>query len=305
MRFRQRPLPTIKLLSIVAVFALSAAIASRGQTPSAPSQPQADTPELNQGLSKAEGTFKSPANRALPTLWIIGDSTVRNGEGDGANGQWGWGDEIAPYFDAGKINVVNRALGGRSSRTYYTQNWPATLSLIRAGDFLIMQFGHNDGGPLDDAARARGTLPGTGDETRGINNPLTHQHETVHTFGWYEKQMIEQGRERGATVIVCSLIPRKIWVENKIKRDNYADWAADVARQEHIPFVDLNRIVASQYEQMGPDKIEPLFGDPHTHTTLAGAELNARSVVEGLKALPDDPLAKYLSPAAGQLPPLS
>jgi len=304
MRFRQRPSSTKKLLSIVAVFALGAAIASHAQKPSAPSQPQADTPELNQTLSKAERAFKSPANTALPTLWIIGDSTVRNGEGDGANGQWGWGDEIAPYFDAGKINVVNRALGGRSSRTYYTQNWPATLSLIRAGDILIMQFGHNDGGPLDDAARARGTLPGTGDETREIDNPLTHQHETVHTFGWYEKQMIEQARQRGATVIVCSLIPRKIWAENKIKRDNYADWAADVARQEHVSFVDLNLIVANQYEQMGPDKVDPLFGDPHTHTTLAGAELNARSVVQGLKALPDDPLAKYMSPAAASLSPL-
>ena len=280
------------------------AVASQAQTPSAPSQSQADTPELNHALSKAEHAFKSPANPALPTLWIIGDSTVRNGEGDGANGQWGWGDEIAPYFASDKINVVNRALGGRSSRTYYTQNWPATLALIRPGDFLMMQFGHNDGGPLDDTARARGSLPGTGEETREIDNPITHQHETVHTFGWYEKQMVEQGRQRGATVIVCSLIPRKIWVDNKIKLDNYADWAADVAKQENVPFIDLNRTVAAQYNQMGPEKVDPLFGDPHTHTTLAGAQLNARTVVQGLKALPNDPLAKYLSPAAAQLLPL-
>src|SRR5687767_11007942 len=58
-----------------------------------------------------------PANQKLPSLFLIGDSTVRNGEGNGANGQWGWGDHIAAYFNTRKINIVNRALGGLSSRT--------------------------------------------------------------------------------------------------------------------------------------------------------------------------------------------
>jgi len=53
-----------------------------------------------------------PANSKLPTLFLVGDSTVRNGHGDGANNQMGWGDEMAPYFDTAKINVVNRAIGG-------------------------------------------------------------------------------------------------------------------------------------------------------------------------------------------------
>jgi hypothetical protein len=53
-----------------------------------------------------------PANPNLPTLFLIGDSTVRNGQGDGANGQWGWGEPLVGYFDTAKINVVNRALGG-------------------------------------------------------------------------------------------------------------------------------------------------------------------------------------------------
>ena len=52
-----------------------------------------------------------PANPKLPTLYLIGDSTVRNGEGNGSNGQWGWGGPIAGYFNPKKINVVNRALG--------------------------------------------------------------------------------------------------------------------------------------------------------------------------------------------------
>ena len=61
-----------------------------------------------------------PADPRLPTLFLIGDSTVRNGRGDGANGQWGWGDYLAPYFDTARLNVVNRAVGGLSSRTYLT-----------------------------------------------------------------------------------------------------------------------------------------------------------------------------------------
>lgn len=54
----------------------------------------------------------APANPNLPALFLIGDSTVRNGRADGANGQWGWGEPIVEFFDASKIDVVNRAVGG-------------------------------------------------------------------------------------------------------------------------------------------------------------------------------------------------
>jgi lysophospholipase L1-like esterase len=248
-------------------------------------------------VSSDEAGLALPANPKLHTLWIIGDSTVRNGEGDGANGQWGWGDEIAPYFNTAKINVVNRALGGRSSRTFYNFLWPTVLGMIKPGDFVIMQFGHNDSSPLDDTARARGVLDGNGEETRAIDNPITRKHEVVHTFGWYERQIIEQARAKGAKTIVCSLIPRKTWKDGKIVRATYADWARAAALQEHALFVDLNAIIAEQYDALGPDKVEPLFADPNTHTTLAGAKMNAESVIEGLQGLPHDPLKKYLSPA--------
>src|SRR6266700_7112320 len=129
----------------------------RGQTPVEPGSPTDPAVHDKLGLSK-------PANPKLPTLFLVGDSTVRNGHGDGANGQWGWGEPIVDYFDATKINVVNRAVGGMSSRTYYTQgNWEKVKAMLKPGDIVIMQFGHNDGGPLDDLARARGTIKGSGD----------------------------------------------------------------------------------------------------------------------------------------------
>jgi rhamnogalacturonan acetylesterase len=242
-------------------------------------------------------TMLEPQNPKLPTLFLIGDSTVRNGKGDGSNGQWGWGEPLSSFFDTTKINVVNRALGGLSSRTYMTYDyWDRTLALLKPGDVLMMQFGHNDNGPLDDDSRARGTLPGVGDETREIDNPIIKKHEVVHTYGWYLKKFVTEAKAKGATPIVCSLVPRKTWKDGRIARnsEDYGKWAEDVARAEHVAFVDLNAIIAEHYDELGPERVEPLFADPHTHTSLAGAQLNAASVVAGLKRLQPNPLAAFI-----------
>lgn len=229
-----------------------------------------------------------PANDKLPTLFLIGDSTVRNGRGDGANGQWGWGELLIPQLDAARSNVVNRAVGGLSSRTFYaTGHWDRVLGLLKPGDFVVMQFGHNDGGALDDPLRARGTLPGTGEETKEIDNPITKRRETVHTYGWYLRRFITETRARRATPIVCSLVPRKIWKDGRIVRnaDTHAGWAARVAQEENAPFIDLNELVAREYDRLGPDKVNALFADEHTHTSRAGAELNAALVRDALRGL--------------------
>jgi lysophospholipase L1-like esterase len=243
----------------------------------------------------------APANPKLPTLFLIGDSTVRNGQGNGANGQWGWGEPLVAFFDATKINVVNRALGGRSSRTFLTQgHWDQVRAMLKPGDFVMMQFGHNDGGAINDDSRARGTLKGIGEETEEIDNLLTKQHEVVHTYGWYMRKFIADTKAKRATPIVCSLVPRKIWKDGRVVRnsEDYAKWAADVAKSENVLFVDLNQIIARRYDELGPEKVEPLFADARTHTTLAGAELNAAGVIAGLKALKKNPLARYFSAKA-------
>ena len=241
---------------------------------------------------------RQPANPKLPTLYIIGDSTVRNGQGDGADGQWGWGDFVAIYFDSAKLNVVNWALGGRSSRTFITQgHWQKVANSLKPGDFVMMQFGHNDSSAINDDSRARGTLPGIGEETEQIHNLLTKQHETVHTFGWYLRKYVSDTRAKGATPIICSLVPRKIWKDGKIVRntDTYAGWAQQVATTQAAAFVDLNDIIATRYDELGEYAVEPLFADPHTHTSLAGAKISAKAVIMGLKSLKYDPLGKYLS----------
>ncbi len=293
--------------------------------PLARTPPDARTQEKGLGLTV-------PANPKLPSLILIGDSTVRNGHGRGDQNQWGWGAPIADLFDPDKINVVNRAIGGLSSHSYISGgHWDLALEIIKPGDFVLIQWGHNDGGinlpgaaPVPDVGLAPGatppapppgatprgpnvggSLPGIGEETLEATNPRTGKVETVHTYGWYLRKYIADVKAKGATPIICSLVPRKIWVDGKIRRqtDTYRGWAQQVAAAEHVGFVDLNEIIARRYDALGPDAVDKLFGDPHTHTDLAGAQLNAECVVAGLRALPHHPIAPYLSPKGRAIPP--
>ena len=154
-----------------------------------------------------------------PTIFTIGDSTVKNGKGDGANGQWGWGDPFQQYFDTTKVMVKNRALGGTSSRTFQTKGlWDEVLKELKKGDFVLMQFGHNDGGAINDTLRARGTIKGVGEETEEIDNLITKQHEVVHSYGWYLRKMVREAKAKGATPVVVTPIPRNDWENGAVKR---------------------------------------------------------------------------------------
>ncbi len=233
-----------------------------------------------------------------PVLFIIGDSTVKNGKGKGDGGQWGWGDFMSDFFDTTRIKIENKALGGTSSRTFQTRHlWDSVLMKIKAGDYLLVQFGHNDGGPLDDTSRARGNIRGNGEESREVYNPIMKKNEVVHTYGWYIRKYIKDAKAKGAVAIVLSPIPRNIFVNAKINRasGDYGKWAADASSQENALFVYLNKIVADQYDRQGEEQVKKYFTTAdHTHTSEAGAKLNAASVVAGIAQLKRSGLAKYL-----------
>ncbi|GAO29457.1 SGNH/GDSL hydrolase family protein [Geofilum rubicundum] len=92
---------------------------------------------------------------AKPTIYTIGDSTVKCGQGKGGGGLWGWGEPFQFFFDTTQVNLVNVARGGTSSRTYRTLGlWQPTLDSLKAGDFVFIQFGHNDAGALNDSTCA-------------------------------------------------------------------------------------------------------------------------------------------------------
>jgi len=244
---------------------------------------------------------KPAPNPKLPTVFLIGDSTVKNGRDNGAGGLWGWGNPIAAMFDQKKINVENDALGGTSSRSFQTSGlWTKVLDKVKPGDFVIMQFGHNDGGGALDDPKASGSIRGNGDETKEVAIKDTDKKETVHSYGWYMRKYISDTKAKGAVPIVCSLIPRNDWKDGKVNRASasYGKWAAEAAQAGGAFFIDLNEIIARRYEQLGQEKVtKEFFVSEHTHTSMAGAKVNAECVIEGLKALKDCPLNPYILPA--------
>lgn len=258
----------------------------------------------------AKFKLDTKTNPELPTIYLVGDSTVRVG----TKGQRGWGDEFAAFLDTGRVNVVNHAIGGRSSRTFQNEGrWDASLAMMKPGDYVIIQFGHNDSGPLSEpppvtaSTRARGTLRGNGEETVEVDNILTGKHEVVHSYGWYIRRYLRDAKSKGVTPVVCSPIPRQSWKDGKINRasESYAKWAREAAAQEGAWFVDLNEIIAVEYEKLGPEKVEPFFADQGTHTTVDGAKLNARCVIAGLNGLTAKPVDPYLSDAGRKVSPFA
>jgi len=237
-------------------------------------------------------------NDQKPTLYFIGDSTVKNGKGDGGGGLWGWADFMKPHFDSTKINIQNNALGGTSSRTFQTQGlWNKVLDKLKAGDYVMIQFGHNDTSPINDSTRARGTIKGVGEDTVIIENILTKKTEIVHTYGWYLTKFITDIQAKGATAIVCSPVPRNGWKNGKVNRNegnSYGGWAKQVATKTNSYFIDLNAIIADQYDALGEESIKAFFPKDNTHTGKDGAILNAASVITGLKSIPNCSLNKYL-----------
>jgi hypothetical protein len=152
-----------------------------------------------------------------------------------------------------------------------------------------MQFGHNDGGPA-------GSLKGNGDEMEERPN-REGVKETTHSYGWYIRKYIADTKAKGATPVVCSLIPRNDWTSGKVHRGkgSYATWAAEAAKSGGALFIDLNSIIADHYDQMGELAVKPFFPKEHTHTGWDGAVLNAECVVEGIKDFKDCPLKNYLA----------
>jgi len=273
-------------------------------------------------LTQCAGAQPAPAAHK-PALFLIGDSTIRNGSFDnGATaGQFGWGHMMKYYFDASRIYVVNDAMGGTSSRSYLESPnlWPIVLQKIQRGDYVLLAFGHND---------SRASLRGNGDQTQllptisraaprrggATTAPSTTEPTTApamqpaHSFGWYMRQYIQQIRAKGATPIVLSLIPRNRWTGGKVNRNanDYALWARQAAEQEGVAFIPLNDLIADEYDRLGMQKVQSDLFPPNeaVHPNWAGAALNAKIVVEALKSLKDCDLKNYLleNPKVPEMP---
>jgi rhamnogalacturonan acetylesterase len=270
----------------------TAALSQSPATPDAPAQ-----------TSVAQN---APLNPALPTLFIVGDSTARN------QADLGWGDHFAHYFDTNKINVANRARAGRSSRSYYNEGlWGNVLAEMKRGDYVLIQMGHNDGGTSNPATdtKARASVKGIGEETVEFplpkpftTGPLAGQTtETIHTYGWYIRKYIADARAKGATPILLTVTIRNIWANDAdgtlhIERDmGFRDYEYKLGAEQGVPVVDMATVEADRLEAIGPEETALLFPVDHTHTSAEGAERNAESVVIALRNA-NSRLISYLKP---------
>lgn len=248
----------------------------------------------------------STAAAGLPAIFVCGDSTARN-TGKGAQG---WGTAIAAYFDPAKVTIDNVAHAGTSSLTYYNGDWPKVLPQIKAGDYVLLVFGINDGGLH--------TPGGLGNETRDITPKAGQQPVTAHTYGWYMSKMTTDALAKGAKVYLLTVTARDIWTnpkatfkdatiltqdpgysaaDDRLDRANwgkYPEWTKEVGANLHIPVLDLTPLEGDLYDKMGREKVMVNYLD-HNHTNPAGADIVARCIVSGLKVFKNSPFTPMLS----------
>ena len=229
-----------------------------------------------------------------PALIVTGDSTIQNTDSD-PNGMWGWGSVLETVFDPEKITLVNAGKAGRSARTFLDEGrWDKVYNSIEPGDYVVIQFGHNDMGPVN-SRPFRAELAGTGDENRNYFMSNKRMYQVVYTYGWYLRKFIGDVREKGGIPILLSITPRNEWPDGKMERrnDTYTTWCKEVVEQTGVDFIDMHNITADFFDTIGPEATKEYYKNDHTHTSRKGAERNAKSFAEGLKKA-GHPLAKYL-----------
>jgi xylan 1,4-beta-xylosidase len=229
-------------------------------------------------------------------VFVVGDSTVKNhGPGEG------WGDHLAPYFDAQRVQVVNWGMGGRSSRSFIEEGrWQKVLAQMEADDVVLVQFGHNDQREL---TTERGTIPEFEDRAQEVVNETTKKPSTVRSFGWYLRQYVREVKSKRAHIVLLSPVPRNYWRADGTfdpVMEMHASLVRQVAAAESVPFVDLHARLARVYTTLGRDKVTSSFftvGDS-THPNTAGAEAAAATVIDGLREVSVAGLDGALLPTA-------
>ncbi|MBQ3780552.1 MAG: rhamnogalacturonan acetylesterase [Bacteroidaceae bacterium] len=232
-----------------------------------------------------------------PVLFLVGNSTMRNGTlGNGNNGQWGWGYFCHEWFDEQRVTVENHALGGTSPRTFYRQLWPAVLKGVEAGDFVVLELGHNDNGPVDEG-RARSSIqPALADDSLLVTIKETGRQEWVYTFGGYVRRFVNEIRAKGATPILLTLTPRNAYTDEAQtvidrKLTTFTPWIRALASELHTPLIDLNDLSATKLEHYGRWKADYHFFGDKIHSSAFGARMNAASFAEGLEQCNDPQVA--------------
>lgn len=222
--------------------------------------------------------------KGKPVVFFTGDSTVKNND-NSDDGMWGLGSVAACAFDTTKVTLYNNAKAGRSTRTYLEEGrWDEVYNSIQPGDYVFIQFGHNDMGAID-TKRERAAINGTADSSHVYRMASTRRYKVVYTFGWYLRKFVQDVREKGGIPVLISFTPRNEWKNGKIERRNNsaAGWTRQVAEETGCLFVDLHNLTADHLDKLGEKKAAAYYNHDHTHLSKKGAILNATLLAKGLK----------------------
>lgn len=171
-------------------------------------------------------------------IWMIGDSTMANKKAEGAP-ETGWG-MVLHQFAKANVVVHNHALNGRSSKSFRDEGrWKVVYDSIQAGDFVIIQFGHND----EKQDSARHTIPST-------------------TYKQQLKRYIEEARAKGANPMICSSIVRRHFDAKGTLLDTHGAYipaAREVANETKTPYVDMEARTRKVVADLGSERSKSLY----------------------------------------------
>ncbi|KAI4727553.1 SGNH hydrolase [Aureobasidium sp. EXF-10728] len=223
------------------------------------------------------------------TVYLAGDSTTA--PGGGGKGTEGWGQYL--HYSL-KIPVVNKAFAGRSARSFTREGrFDEIGKLIKKGDFVVIEFGHNDGTSKPDNGRS--DCPGSGTETcqytykkkpnaYNVFFRFSGVTETVHTFPYYLEQAAKSFVAKGAHVLISSQTPNNpdesgVFVSAPSR---FVDLAKTAAANAKVDFVDHSAYALAAYKPLSVQTVDSYFPNDHTHTAPKGADLVAQAFVRGL-----------------------
>ena len=202
-----------------------------------------------------------------PVLYMAGDSTSTD---QSAEPFAGWG-QMLPRFFRDSIAVANHGESGESARSFIGEKrWGKLMSVVKPGDWLLIQFGHND---------QKDSAPGAG---------------AFSSYKTFLKRFVAEARAKSVTPVLVTPMHRlSFGPDGRIANTlgDFPEAVRQVAREDGVPLVDLNSMSAALYEALGPEVKKAFAGDDTTHQSSFGAYELAKCVVEGLRKLD---LAKHL-----------
>jgi len=203
------------------------------------------------------------------TIFVVGDSTASI-YGQDVYPRMGWAQVLDPFFATACAKVQDKAISGRSSKSFYDEgSWAPVTASIKTGDYVMIQFAHNDE-KSEDAAR--------------YTDPAT-------TFPEYLTKYIEESRAKGGIPILLTPLNRNKWNGTVLTNSHgaYPDAIRKLAREKSTPLVDVTALTKTYFEEIGPAETTKLFlsGDT-THLQETGAKIVSQIVVADLyqQALP-------------------